>query len=196
VTAIDQGMRYFFARRPPPFTRMLLVESGNRQILEQGIPRFRALFGDQAPMDLLTCLPGLPRVLDPAAARVFRVDECRSRADRRRLLARLRAGRYPVLGIICSNEPVMTRWKVAAALLLPAKVVVFNENSDFFWVDWRHRGVLRRFLLFRAGLLEEDAPRRLLQIAAFPLILGFLLLYAGWAHLRRIARLLTRARPR
>ena len=182
-------MRYFFARRPPPFTRMLVVESGSRRILEEGIPRFRAIFGDGIQMALLTCLPGLPRVLDPSTSRVFRVTQCRNGADRRRLLAEVRSRRYPLLAMICSDEPVMTPWKLAAALVAPAKVVIFNENSDFFWLDWRHRRAIRRFVLFRAGLLEDDAARKLAQLAAFPFILGFLLLYAGWVHLARLFRL-------
>jgi hypothetical protein len=182
-------MRYFFARRPPPFTRMLVVESGSRRILEEGIPRFRAIFGDGIQMDLLTCLPGLPRVLDPSTSRVFRVTQCRNGADRRRLLAEVRSRRYPLLAMICSDEPVMTPWKLAAALVAPAKVLIFNENSDFFWLDWRHRRAIRQFALFRAGLLEDDAARKLAQLAAFPFILGFLLLYAGWVHLARFFRL-------
>ncbi len=182
-------MRYFFARRLPPMTRMLVVESGSRHILEQGIPRFRAIFGDGVQMDLLTCLPGLPRVLDPATTRVFQVTQCRNGADRRRLLAQLRAEHYPLLAIICSDEPVMTPWKLAAAALAPAKVLVFNENSDFFWIDWRHRRAIRQFIMVRAGLLEEDAARRVAHIAAFPLILAYLLLYAGYVHLVRAFRL-------
>ncbi len=183
-------MRYFFRGRVPPLTRMLVVESGSRQILENGIPRFRALFGDQFPIDLLTPLPGLPQVLCPATTEVFRVTQCRSGADRRRLLGELRSRRYPVLGIICSNEPVMTPWKLAATFLLPAKVVIFNENADFFWLDWNHRQSVRGFLLFRAGLLEDDAVRKLVHIAAFPFIATFLLLYAAYAHLERAWRLL------
>lgn len=181
-------MRYFFAGRLPPLTRMLLVESGNRQILEAAIPRFRAIFGDQVRMDLLTCLPGLPRVLDPATTRVFRVTQCHTPADRRRLLGELRSQRYPLLGIICSDEPVMTPWKLAATLLLPAKVVVFNENSDFFWLDWRHHKTIRQFLLFRAGLLEDDAVRRVAELVALPFTLTFLLLYAACVHLVRAYR--------
>lgn len=188
-------MRHFFGRRLPPFTRMLLVESGSRAVLEAAIPRFRSVYGGEVGFDLLTCLPGVPRVLDAATTRVFRVTDCRSRADRRRLLAVLRAQHYPLLGIICSDEPVMTPWKAAATVLLPAKVVVFNENADFFWLDWSHRQAIRQFVLYRAGLLEEGAARKLAQLAAFPFILAYLLLYAGWVHLRRGVRLaLGRAR--
>ena len=183
-------MRYFFSRRLPPFTRMLAVDSGSRAILEAAIPRFRAVFGDQFEIDLLTCLPGLPRALHPESAQVFRVTECRSGADRWRLLRGLRSRGYPLLGIICSNEPIMTPWKLAAALLLPAKVAVFNENADFFWLDWDDRGATRQFLFVRAGLRDEDLAHKLARLAAFPFVLAYLLLYAGCVHLLRAFRLI------
>jgi hypothetical protein len=83
----------------------------------------------------------------------------------------------------------MTPWKTAAALVLPAKVVVFNENSDFFCIDWHHRKTIRHFVLFRAGMQEDAAVRKLVQLATFPFLLLFLLLYATTVHLRRLARL-------
>jgi hypothetical protein len=185
-------MRYCFTRRKPPFTKMLVVESGSRQILEAAIPKFRALFGDAAQMDLLTCLPGLPQVFHPAGARVFRVTDCRSGADRLRLLKELRSQGYPLLGIICSDEPVMTLWKLATVALLPAKVLVFNENADFFWLDWDHRKAIRQFVFYRAGLLDDSAVRKLMQLAAFPFLLAFLIAYAVYAHMVRACRLTSR----
>ena len=182
-------MRYFFRRLPLPIPRLLLVESGSRPILEAGLPRFRAIFGDQIPMDLLTCLPGLPQALDPASTEVFSVVQCSTPGDRWRLLRTLGRRGYSVVGILCSDEPVMTPWKLLAAAFLPAKVLVFNENSDFFWIDWRHRKTLREFLLFRAGMLEDGAVRKLVQLATFPFLLVFLLLYAAWVHLTRVIRL-------
>jgi len=187
--AIHWDVRHFFRRLKLPITRMLIVESGSRLVLEAGIQQFRAVFGDRFPIDLLTCLPGLPGALDPATTRVFRVTQCRTGAEQRGLLAQLRAARYPVLGMVCSDEPVMTLWKLAAALVVPAKVVIFNENSDFFWVDWRHRQAIRQFLLVRAGIEDDAAVRKLAQLAAFPFILAYLILYAGWVHLVRAVRL-------
>lgn len=179
-----------------PIEKMLLVESGSRSVLEAGMPKFRAVFGDQMRVDLLTCLPGLPQSLDPATSRVFSVTGARTTRDRVRLLRQLRRQGYGVVGILCSDEPVMTPWKIAAALAVPGKVLVFNENSDFFWIDWRHRRTLRQFVLFRAGMLEEGAVRKLVQLATFPFLLVFLLLYAGSVHLIRLGRLLTVERPK
>ena len=182
-------MRYFFRRRIPPLSRILLVESGSRHILEKGLPVFQSIYGAPAKIDLLTCLPGLPQGLHPATTEVFSVTECRSTADRRRLLGQLRKRHYTVVGILCSDEPVMTPWKVAAGVLLPAKVLIFNENADFLWVDWAHRKVLRQFVAYRAGMLEESAPRKVAQVVAFPFILAFLVLFAAYVHLVRAFRL-------
>ena len=176
--------------------KMLVVESGSRLVLEGGLPRFRALFGDPQRVDLVTCLPGLPQTLDPSTTRVISVTAVRAARDRWRLLLELRRQEYSVIGIICSDEPVMTLWKVAVALAVRGKVLVFNENSDFFWVDWRHRKTLRQFVLFRAGMLEDGAVRKLVQLATFPFLLVFLLLYAGWVHLIRWGRLLTVEHPK
>jgi len=189
-------MLSFFASRATAFTRMLVVESGSRQILEAGLPRFRAVYGGGFPIDLLTCLPGLPRGLDEDSTEAFRVTRCRSNGDRRRLLRELRSRRYPLLGIICSGEPVMTPWKLAAMLMLPAKVVIFNENADFFWLDWSSRRTIRHFLLYRAGLLEDSAVDKLAQWAAFPFLLAYLALYTVGVHLRRAIRLARHRRQR
>ena len=186
-------MRYFFGSRGPtlvkPPSRMLLVESGARQILDNGIAKLRTIYGNNTQFDLLTCLPGLPPGLDPGQTRVFRVTDCRSRADRRRLLSELRSQHYRLLGIVCSAEPVMTPWKFVVSLALPAKVLVFNENADFFWLDWNHRQAIRQFVFYRAGLMDDSAVRKLARLAAFPFVLAFLLLFAGWVHVRRGLRL-------
>ena len=46
----------------------------------------------------------------------------------------------------------MTKWKWALALRLPVKVLVVNENGDFFWFDRANWRTIRHFVLFRAGL--------------------------------------------
>ena len=53
-------MRWVLSRRIPPITKLLLVESGPRNIAEKAIIRFRELYGEELPIDLLTCLPSDP----------------------------------------------------------------------------------------------------------------------------------------
>jgi hypothetical protein len=71
--------------------------------------------------------------------------------------------------MICSGEPIMTKWKWALAVRLPVKVLVVNENGDFFWFDRANWRTVRRFVLFRAGLSGGDAVRTIGRILVFPI---------------------------
>lgn len=174
----------FFRLRLPTTPRILLVESGSRHLLEGVIPYLRETFGDQVPIDLVTCYAGLPAFLREGAA-VYHIHAFRGRQGRRQLYRELLAARVSVLVIVCSGEPIMTKWKWSLALRLPVRLLVVNENSDFFWFDRSNWNVIRQFVFFRAGLSGGDAVRTIGQILVFPLTLAYLLVYAGIIHLRR-----------
>jgi len=179
-------VRYFFRRGFPPVSRILLVESGSRHLLENLLPVLRQAYGE-VPIDLLTCYPGLPAGF-PAETVVYQVADYRGRAARRRLYRRLAANGYSLLGIVCSAEPIMTWWKWAVAWRVPAKIFVLNENGDYFWLDRGNWRTIRYFILFRAGLTGAGAVRTLARVLLFPLTLVYLLLYATAVHLRRSLR--------
>lgn len=183
-----KGVRYILTRAQPEATRILLVESGSRGLLEGLIPGIRRTYGESIFVDLVTCYSGLPRGFDPATTRVYRVGDYRGRAGRRRLYRELAANRYNILGIICSGEPVMTKWKWAVALRVPAKMFVLNENGDYLWADYGHASVILHFVLFRAGLAGAGAVRTLARFFLFPFTLAYLLLYASAVHSRRALR--------
>jgi hypothetical protein len=174
----------FFRTSLPRVSQVLLVESGSRHLLEGVLPHLRNLLGDDTPFDLATCYAGLPVGLTPETS-VYAVHEYRGRQGRRSLYRLLRARRPEVLVMICSGEPIMTKWKWALALRLPIKVLIVNENGDFFWFDRANWKTVRRFVLFRAGLGGSDAVRTIARVMVFPLTLAFLLLYAALIHLRR-----------
>ena len=111
------------------------------------------------------------------------------RTARGRLYRELNANHYAILGIVCSDERIMTKWKWAVAAHLPAKVFVINENGDYFWLDWGQWRFIRHFVLFRAGLSGSGALRTLGRLLLFPFTLAFLLLYATTIHLKRAVRL-------
>ena len=179
------AVRYFFTRREPHVSRILLVESGSRGLLEGILPGIRKTYGEEIFVDLVTCYSGLPAGIRPENSVVYRVTDYRGRAGRARLYRELARNRYAVVGIICSAEPIMTKWKWVLAARLPAKVFVLNENGDYFWVDWGHWSIIQHFALFRAGLAGADAVRTLARLALFPVTLLFLLSYAAWVHLAR-----------
>lgn len=178
-------MRYFLTRRLPEASRILLVESGSRYLLEGIISGIRSTYGNEIFVDLVTCYPGLPEGFHPENSTVYRVTDYRDSAGRARLYRELARNRYSILGIICSAEPIMTKWKWMLAARLPAKVFILNENGDYFWVDRGHWSVIRHFALFRAGLAGAGAVRTLARLALFPFTLLFLLSYAAIAHLTR-----------
>lgn len=181
-------VRYVLTRAHPEPSRILLVESGSRRLLEEVLPALRKHYGESVPVDVVTCYAGLPAGFPPDTTRVYRVPEYRGSAGRKRLCEELAANGYSIMGMICSAEPIMTKWKWLLALRLPVKVFALNENGDYFWLDWGHAAAVRHFVLFRAGLAGEDAVRTLSRFFLFPFTLLYLLLYAAAVHSRRALR--------
>ncbi|MGI8743020.1 MAG: hypothetical protein ACR2NN_10720 [Bryobacteraceae bacterium] len=180
-------MRYWVSKRLQPFSRVLLVESGSRELLEDLLDGLYAVHPEMKA-DLVTCYAGLPAKFDPSRGRAYRVGEYSGSPGRRRLFAELDANRYTVIGIVCSGEPIMTKWKWAIAVRLPAKLFILNENGDYFWFDRGHWPSIRHFILFRAGLSGAGAVRTLARLVLFPLTLLYLIVYAATVHLRRKIR--------
>ncbi len=180
-------MRYFFTRSVPPFSRVLLVESGSRELFEKLLP---VLYQNHADMtcDLITCYGGVPTTFREEQGEVYRVSDYPAGPLRQRLFQELRANRYAVVGIICSAEAIMTKWKWVLAARLPGKVFVLNENGDYFWMDHGQLATIRYFILFRAGLTGSGAVRTLARVVLFPFSLLYLILYAITVHFRRSLR--------
>lgn len=174
-------VRYFFRRRIPEPSRILLVESGSRHITDNVIPRMRGHFGADVPIDLLTCFP---QPADGMAA-VYNVNHYRGRTRRLALLRELRARRYAMAGVVCSNEPLLNTWKWVLAAALPVKILIINENGDWFWLDRAHWSHISRFLKYRAGLADAGIVRAFARVVVFPFTLSYLLLYAAAVHFRR-----------
>lgn len=177
-----------FLRRsvPNPFRRVLLVESGSRDLLEGLIPGiYKNHKGVQ--VDLVTCYADQPRALREGA-RVYRVTDYGGAAGRDRLLSDVSGVGYDVVGIICSAEPIMTKWKWWLAWKLdgPAKTFALNENGDYFWIDRTHWDIVLHFVLFRLGMTGAGAPAALVRLFFLPLSAAGLVLFAAWVHLRRV----------
>jgi hypothetical protein len=178
-------VKYFFTRREPEVSRILLVESGSRCLIEGVISSLRETYGEEIFIDLVTCYAGLPKGFAAQKTVVFKVSDYRGRAGRAQLYRELGRNRYSVMGIICSAEPILAKHKWVLAARIPAKIFVLNENGDYFWVDYGHWGIIRHFALFRAGLVGSDAVRTVSRLALFPFALLYLLVYTGVAHLGR-----------
>jgi hypothetical protein len=166
---------------------MLLIESGSRSLLEGILPHLRTVQGPGTAIDLVTCYAGLPEGFGPETV-VYRVADYGSPEGRRKLIRVLRSLEYSTAGIICSAEPIMTKWKWLIALQLPAKVFVLNENGDYFWLHRDNAAAIREFSLVRLGLSGAGAIRTIGRLLIFPFSVLFLLLYAFAAHAGRIMR--------
>jgi len=156
--------------------------------VERLTPVLRNCWGPETPIDLFTCYAGVPRGFEGPNARVFRASDSRTREQRKAVLRKLAANQYTWVGIVCSGEPILMKWKWALALRLRAKVFIINENADYFWLDRTHLPTVWRFALRRAGLAGAGAARVLARVFAFPFALIYLLLYAAVVHGRRALR--------
>lgn len=181
-------MRYFLSQEIPPFRRVLLVESGSRYLFENILPGLYSTHPENDRVDLITCYPGLPKGFDTARGEVFRVSDHSGRPARKVFYAKLAAARYDIIGIICSGEAIMTKWKWALAWQVPAKLFILNENGDYFFFDRGQLGTIKHFALYRAGLSGAAGVTTVLRLALFPFTFAYLLLYAAYVHMRRIVR--------
>ena len=187
-------MRWVFTLRPPTGTRILLIESGSRSILEGTIAHLQSGWGEGMPMDLVTCYAGLPAGL-PETTEVFHVADYGTPELRRDLLRKLRSRDYAYAGMICAAEPIMNKWKWWLAIRVPAKFFVINENGDYFWLNRKNARAMRGFVLVRLGLSGAGAVRTFGRLLVFPFAVLYLLLYAGIAHLRRWLRTTVKSSP-
>lgn len=135
--------------------------------------------------DLVTCYGGNPSGFE---GRVWRVTDYSGPEQRQRLYSELMERGYDAMGIVCSAEPIMTKWKWVLAARLPVKVFVINENADFFWFDRGNWNAIVHFVMFRTGMTGAAAIPTLARLVFFPITLAYLLLFAGVAHLRRKLR--------
>lgn len=181
-------MRWVFSQKPPSGTRILLIESGSRAVLEGIVRHLNAGWGEGMGMDLVTCYVGVPAGLN-SGSRVFHVADYGTPELRRKLLAELRGRDYAYAGMICAAEPIMNKWKWWLALRVPAKVFVINENGDYFWINKKNAKTIRRFVLVRMGLSGAGALHTFARLLLFPFGVLYLLLYAAAVHLRRFFRM-------
>ncbi len=181
-------MRFYRRRWIPPFLRVLLIESGSRALIEQLIPSIYANEGPNTPIDVLTCYAGSPRGLNPETGKVFWVNDYGPQ-EREKLLGELLDRKHSIVGVVCSAEPIMTKWKWWLVYKLPAKIFILNENGDYFWVHAANWRIIGHFVLFRGGLTGAGAVHTLVRMLLFPFTLIYLIGFAGWVHFKRWSRM-------
>lgn len=179
-------MKYFFRRRIPDAADVLLIESGSPAVARRAIERIRSIF-PSARYHLCTCHP-LPS--QTPFTTVYQANEYPTGWQKLKLVLSFCRRGWSVLVILCTGEPILWRWKMLALFLMPAKVLVVNEHSDFFWLDWGNRRTLRALAGIRWGVNLEDIFFTMLRALVFPLTFLFLLASVVFLYLRRARRLL------
>jgi len=180
-------LRHFLRTNIPDCSRILLIESGPREVIERVIVHARNQFGPDVEIDLVTCYAGEPAGFH---GRVSNVNDYGGAAGRDALWKDLAQRNYCAAGVVCAAVPIMTKWKWWLAWKTPAKIFIINENADYFWLDRAHLRQLRKFVTHRLGISGSAAVPSLVRLIFFPVTLAYLLLYAGTVHLRRKIRLL------
>jgi hypothetical protein len=181
-------MKYLLSQKEPAGTRILLIESGSRSILEPIVAHLQANWGEGIPIDLITCYGGRPAGLDEST-RIFHVADYNTPELRRNLAAELRTRHYAYAGMICAAEPIMAKWRWWLTFKVPAKFFIINENGDYFWLNRASTPAIRGFIMTRMGLAGAGAIRTLGRLIIFPFAIFYLLLYTGAVHLRRFLRI-------
>jgi hypothetical protein len=182
------SLRYFL--RPhtaPPIRKILLVESGSRHLLERLIPNLRRVYGEGLQVDLCTCFPGAPDAL-VGNGTIYRTSAFGTASARKALYRELRANGYDALGIICSAERIMTKWKWMLVYQADARAFLINENADYVWFDRLHAAGLAAYARTRLGFEDSGAVRTLARIVLLPFTLVYLSLYALKVHTMRAMR--------
>ena len=180
-------MRWFLSGRIPEPTRILLVESGSRPLLERAVASMSRHF-PAARFDLCTCFPG---VIETAPVeQVWRVNDARSLGAKLSLARAVIRTRPPIAALLFSGEPVMVNWKFLLLAMLPSKIIVINEHGDFFWLDRKHLRVLRTFVGARLGVGGDAFLRAISQLLVFPFVFLYLVLSTLVTYLARWTRLL------
>ena len=167
--------------------RVLFIESGSRALSERFLTHLYTSHPAQR-VDVLTCYAGEPSSFDPSRGSVISIHSASGFRGRRQLITGLARNGYSVVGILCSGEPIMTRWKWAVALQVPAKLLIVNENVDYFWFDRGNLGSMRAMLKHRFGVHTVSSPQLVISAMLFPFVFLYLLAYAGWIHTRRLLR--------
>jgi hypothetical protein len=194
-------MRFASLRNTPPFDRLLLlvsrwtpecdrvlvIESGARGAADKFL---KSLYNEERPdrVDVLTCHGSAPVSFDTEKGHVYMTQQATSGPARSQLFRELAGARYSSVCLLCTGDPIMTKWKWMVACRIPAKVLIVNENADSFWLDRGHLASVRKLIRERMGLHRITPPRIISQLILFPFTLAALLVFALVVHTERRLR--------
>ena len=180
-------MRWIIRSGVPDIERMLLVESGPRTDAQRLVPLLRQSICGDAPIDLFTCQPDSPVGLG-SESRAWRTYRATRHSERWKMLRALWRERHGAAAILCSNSPLLGIWKIVLAALLPAKILLVEDGSSFFWMDRSNWRKALQLAVSRSGIGNPAFIRKLAHVAILPIGLCVLLAFAAKVHFRRLLR--------
>ena len=183
-------MRFLFSRRIPAIDRILVVESAPRAICE----KFLQHVYERQPaerVDILTCYGSAPQNYDHQRGSVFLTQQAATSNARWELIRHFKAQSYSAVAIFCAGDTLMRNWKWAIAAKVPAKILIINENADFFWLDRKHWRNARALITHRTGFHGSGPLRVMQQMITLPFAIVFLAGYAAVVHAKRTLRSLS-----
>jgi hypothetical protein len=181
-------VRGVLSSREGSFDQIFIVESCPRELTNRFLQH---IYGVQRSRraDLLTCYVDAPAEFDPARGKILSVHEPEIAQNRRRFIAGLNTSPYTLVVVFCAGSPVLQKWKWAITLCTRAKVLIVNEDGDFFFLDWANRRQAYRLFLQRiSGRRGRVNFRTWTEALLVPFTLAFLISYAAVAEIRRLAR--------
>ncbi len=181
-------MRGLLSKAHPSFERLLVVESGPRDVSETFLQHLYEVQKSER-VDLLTCYPGCPKSFDGERGVIYSVHEGEAKEDRAQFIRKLLKNRYTVVAIFCTGDAVLTKWKWLIAVRTRAKLLIVNEHAGFFFFDVQHRGLVKTLLSLRLGMRQPLQFRLLAELFLVPFTIVYLALYALAIHAQRAIRL-------
>lgn len=180
-------MRGLLSSVHPSFERLLVIESGPRDVAEAFLKHLYEIQKSER-VDLLTCYAGAPRSFDPQRGTLFSVHDPAAKANRTQFIRRLLRGPYDMVAILCTGDAVLAKWKWLITLRVNAKILVVNEYAGFFLLDYKHLRPAKMMLSLRLGLHQPLKLHLVGEAFLVPFTITYLALYAGYVHARRALR--------
>ncbi|MCU1294824.1 MAG: hypothetical protein JWP08_3674, partial [Bryobacterales bacterium] len=183
------------ARAQPNFDCLLLIESGPRQVTARILFYFYNFKGARR-VDILTCYSTPPAAFDFDRGTVYSVYDEEARRNRSAFIRKLVSGPYTVLTFLCTGSPILEKWKWVLAFRSSAKLLIVNEDANYFSLDiWNLKTArlmlfkrLNPFADYSSGGLLSSLGANVAGLLLAPFTITYLLLHTAVLHVRRWLR--------
>jgi hypothetical protein len=179
-------MTGLFSRSRPPFSRVLLIESGSRSAAEWFLQHVYDL-KDCRQVDVLTCFSTPPQAFQSRLGQAFFVTDPAIGGNRWRFLRTLTSAPYDVVAVLHTESQILRKWKWTVVLLTRAKIMLVPEDRKLAFLDYGYF-LQPNVEVPRLKRRQITVLRLAGEVLLLPFLALYLLLYAGYVHLGRLLR--------